>query len=84
MMDVRTSPPSARPSISVPGPSENDVDPDQAPVLANLLELYAHDLSEYFDVPLQPSGRFGYPFSFPEAANPGTNGAAATAKMPSV
>ena len=30
-------------------------------MLANLLELYAHDLSEYFDVPLQPSGRFGYP-----------------------
>ena len=30
-------------------------------MLANLLELYAHDLSEYFDLPLQPSGRFGYP-----------------------
>lgn len=30
-------------------------------MLANLLELYVHDLSEYFDVPLQPSGRFGYP-----------------------
>lgn len=29
-------------------------------MLANLLELYAHDLSEYFELPLQPSGRFGY------------------------
>lgn len=30
-------------------------------MLANLLELYIHDLSEYFDVQLQPDGRFGYP-----------------------
>jgi predicted acetyltransferase len=31
------------------------------PVLANLLELYAHDMSEAVDVQLQPDGRFGYP-----------------------
>jgi len=35
--------------------------PEQEPVLANLLELYAHDLSELFDVRLQADGRFGYP-----------------------
>ena len=35
--------------------------PEQEPVLANLLELYVHDLSEFFDVELQPNGRFGYP-----------------------
>ena len=34
---------------------------EQEPVLANLLELYAHDLSEFFDVRLQADGRFGYP-----------------------
>lgn len=32
-----------------------------APVLANLLELYAHDFSELIDVPLGADGRFGYP-----------------------
>jgi predicted acetyltransferase len=35
--------------------------PEQEPVLANLLELYAHDLSVYFDLQLQSDGRFGYP-----------------------
>jgi predicted acetyltransferase len=35
--------------------------PEQEPVLANMLELYAHDLSEFFDVRLQADGRFGYP-----------------------
>ena len=30
-------------------------------VLANLLELYAHDFSELTDVPLGADGRFGYP-----------------------
>ncbi len=34
--------------------------PDMAPVLANLLELYVHDLSEIFPVELGPDGRFGY------------------------
>jgi predicted acetyltransferase len=35
--------------------------PEQQPVLANLLELYAHDLSAFFDIELGPDGRFGYP-----------------------
>jgi predicted acetyltransferase len=33
---------------------------DQEPILANLLELYAHDFSEYLDLELGPDGRFGY------------------------
>jgi predicted acetyltransferase len=32
---------------------------EQEPVLANLLQLYAHDFSEFFDVPLAADGRFG-------------------------
>lgn len=31
-----------------------------APLLANLLELYIHDMSEVFPVDLKPDGRFGY------------------------
>jgi predicted acetyltransferase len=34
--------------------------PDMAPLLANLLELYSHDLSGIFAVELGPDGRFGY------------------------
>jgi predicted acetyltransferase len=34
---------------------------DQESVLANLLELYAHDFSEFIDLRLHPDGRFGYP-----------------------
>jgi predicted acetyltransferase len=34
--------------------------PDMAPLLSNLLELYVHDLSEFFPVELGPGGRFGY------------------------
>jgi predicted acetyltransferase len=34
--------------------------PEQAPVLANLLELYAHDFSEFHDLALGADGRFGY------------------------
>ena len=33
---------------------------DQQPILANLLELYAHDFSEFLDLDLGPDGRFGY------------------------
>ncbi len=29
-------------------------------ILANLLELYAHDFSEFYGVELEPDGRFGY------------------------
>lgn len=32
----------------------------QQPILANLLELYAHDFSEFHDVVLGAEGRFGY------------------------
>lgn len=35
--------------------------PDQQPVLANLLELYAHDFSEFHPIELGEDGRFGYP-----------------------
>lgn len=34
--------------------------PGQEPILANLLELYAHDFSEFHDVELGEDGRFGY------------------------
>jgi predicted acetyltransferase len=34
--------------------------PRDAPVLANLLELYAHDLSDAFALELGADGRFGY------------------------
>jgi predicted acetyltransferase len=33
---------------------------EQEPVLANLLELYAHDFSEFLDLELGADGRFGY------------------------
>jgi predicted acetyltransferase len=39
------------------------VDPasrEEAPILANLLELYAHDFSEIMDLELGADGRFGY------------------------
>lgn len=45
-------------------PSPTTLDPatrDEMPVLANLLELYIHDLSETFPVHLDATGRFGYP-----------------------
>ena len=34
--------------------------PDQESILANLLELYAHDFSEFHDLELRADGRFGY------------------------
>ena len=34
--------------------------PEQEPILANLLELYAHDFSEFHDIDLGADGRFGY------------------------
>src|SRR5216684_1942821 len=33
---------------------------EQQPVLANLLELYAHDFSEFSDLKIGVDGRFGY------------------------
>lgn len=34
--------------------------PEQQPVLANLLELYAHDFSDFLQLELSEDGRFGY------------------------
>lgn len=34
--------------------------PEQEPILANLLELYAHDFSEFLDLRLGADGRYGY------------------------
>lgn len=34
--------------------------PEQEPILANMLELYVHDFSEFMDLKLGPDGRFGY------------------------
>ena len=34
--------------------------PEQESILANLLELYAHDFSEFLDLELGSDGRFGY------------------------
>jgi predicted acetyltransferase len=33
---------------------------EQAPILANLLELYAHDFSEFYSLDIGPDGRFNY------------------------
>jgi predicted acetyltransferase len=35
--------------------------PEQAPILANLIELYAHDFSEFLPIDVGEDGRFGYP-----------------------
>ena len=43
------------PPICLEAAAERD-----APVLASLLELYLHDLSEIFEVDVRPGGRFGY------------------------
>jgi predicted acetyltransferase len=37
------------------------VTPEQSPILANLLELYAHDFSEFLPLDVGDDGRFGYP-----------------------
>jgi predicted acetyltransferase len=34
--------------------------PDQEPVVANLLELYSHDFSEFHEIELGADGKFGY------------------------
>lgn len=34
---------------------------DQAPILANLLQLYIHDFTEFVDLDTGPDGRFSYP-----------------------
>jgi predicted acetyltransferase len=35
--------------------------PEQEPILANLLELYAHDFSEFHNLAIGDDARFGYP-----------------------
>jgi predicted acetyltransferase len=46
----------------MPDPVElRAVSPAEAPILANLLELYCHDLSVYFPIRVGADGRFGYP-----------------------
>jgi len=35
--------------------------PEQEPILANLLEFYIHDFSEFYPMDPGPDGRFGYP-----------------------
>jgi predicted acetyltransferase len=35
---------------------------EQEPILANLLELYSHDFSQFIDLNLGPDGRFGYKY----------------------
>ena len=35
--------------------------PEARQILANMLELYAHDFSEFVGLTLGPDGRFGYP-----------------------
>lgn len=35
--------------------------PEQEPVVANLLELYIHDFTDFIDLELGADGRFGYP-----------------------
>lgn len=37
-----------------------EASPEQEPILANMLELYAHDFSEYVELKLGADGRFGY------------------------
>jgi predicted acetyltransferase len=34
---------------------------EQQPILANMLELYVHDFSEFLDLDIGEDGRFGYP-----------------------
>jgi predicted acetyltransferase len=34
---------------------------EQEPTVANLLELYAHDFSEFYHLEIKATGRFGYP-----------------------
>jgi predicted acetyltransferase len=38
----------------------NPASPEQRPLLANMLELYLHDFSEFLELRLGADGRFGY------------------------
>lgn len=52
----RTNPSNPAPQVAVV-PARRE----QQPVVANLLEMYAHDFSEFHDVELGEDGRFVYP-----------------------
>ena len=52
-MEISQAPSSASIEV-IPASSE------QKPIVANLLELYAHDFSEFIDLKLGADGRFGY------------------------
>jgi|SRR5262249_13620152 len=47
-------------TTSSPGVEVIPAAPEQEPIVANLLELYAHDFSDLIDLKLGPDGRFGY------------------------
>jgi predicted acetyltransferase len=49
------------PSKPSPEPELVPATAEQQSILANLIELYAHDFSEFHPVALGPDGRFGYP-----------------------
>jgi hypothetical protein len=42
--------------------------PGEAPVLANLFELYLHDMAEWFGFDLGADGRYGYKLTSSKAA----------------
>ncbi len=47
--------------ITVPaGVEVLQASPEQEPILANLLEFYVYDFSEFMGLPLDEAGRFGY------------------------
>jgi predicted acetyltransferase len=50
----------AEPARPVSGIELLPVSFEEKAVVANLLELYCHDFSEWADVQIQPDGRFGY------------------------
>ncbi len=47
--------------MTTPRVSLTPATPDDATVVGNLLQLYAHDLSAVFGLELGPDGRFSYP-----------------------
>jgi predicted acetyltransferase len=52
----------AQPNSPIKMPIEvQSAAPHEQPILANLIELYAHDFSGIVDLPIGEDGRFGYP-----------------------
>lgn len=50
----------ASPENTVPTIELIAATPDHEPVLANLVELYIHEFTEWIDLEIGPDGRFGY------------------------